>query len=125
MPGAHVPSTGTSRVHLSIAGAYWRGDEKNRMLQRIYGTAFGSPKRSRLPQLPGRGEEARPPQARQGPSCSCCRGGGARPRHHMPKGGRLRSLIEEFSCILAGYDIVYGPSILRAAWEISGHMDNF
>jgi threonyl-tRNA synthetase len=131
--GPHVPSTGYIKAFklLSIAGAYWRGDEKNRMLQRIYGTAFGSPKelKAYLDFL----EEAKKRDHRKlgrelelfmfaddvGPGLVI----------YMPKGGRLRSLIEEFEKKLhfrRGYDIVYGPSILRGRlWEISGHMDNY
>ncbi|HPW68807.1 MAG TPA: threonine--tRNA ligase [Deltaproteobacteria bacterium] len=131
--GPHVPSTGYIKAFklLSIAGAYWRGDEKNRMLQRIYGTAFGSPKelKNHLNFL----EEAKKRDHRKlgreldlfmfsddaGPGLVI----------YMPKGGRLRSLIEEFEKKLhfrRGYDIVYGPNILRGRlWEISGHMDNY
>ena len=131
--GPHVPSTGHVRAFklLSIAGAYWRGDEKNRMLQRIYGTAFGSPKelKAHLNFL----EEAKKRDHRKlgkelelfmfadeaGPGLVI----------YLPKGGRLRSLIEDFEKKLhfrRGYDIVYGPSILRGRlWEISGHMDNY
>ncbi|HPL86280.1 MAG TPA: threonine--tRNA ligase [Deltaproteobacteria bacterium] len=131
--GPHVPSTGHIKAFklLSIAGAYWRGDEKNRMLQRIYGTAFGSPKA--LKDYLNFLEEAKKRDHRKlgrelelfmfadeaGPGLVI----------YMPKGGRLRSLIEEFEKKLhfrRGYDIVYGPSILRGRlWEISGHMDNY
>ncbi len=131
--GPHVPSTGYIKAFklLSIAGAYWRGDEKNQMLQRIYGTAFSSPKelKNYLDFL----EEAKKRDHRKlgreldlfmfsddaGPGLVI----------YMPKGGRLRSLIEEFEKKLhfrRGYDIVYGPNILRGRlWEISGHMDNY
>jgi threonyl-tRNA synthetase len=131
--GPHVPSTGHIKAFklLSIAGAYWRGDEKNRMLQRIYGTAFSSPKA--LKEYLNFLEEAKKRDHRKlgrelelfmfaeeaGPGLVI----------YMPKGGRLRSLIEEFEKKLhfrRGYDIVYGPSILRGKlWEISGHMDNY
>ena len=48
MPGPHLPSTGRIKAFklLSVAGAYWRGNSKNKMLQRIYGTAF--PKKADL-----------------------------------------------------------------------------
>jgi len=131
--GPHVPSTGHIKAFklLSIAGAYWRGDEKNRMLQRIYGTAFGSPKalkdylnfleeaKKRDHRKLGRELELFMFAEEAGPGLVI----------YMPKGGRLRSLIEEFEKKLhfrRGYDIVYGPSILRGRlWEISGHMDNY
>jgi threonyl-tRNA synthetase len=131
--GPHVPSTGHLKAFklLSVAGAYWRGDEKNKMLQRIYGTAFSSPKE--LQQYLNFMEEARKRDHRKlgkelelfmfsedvGPGFVI----------YMPKGGRLRSILEEFEKKLhfkKGYDIVYGPSILRGKmWEISGHMDNY
>jgi threonyl-tRNA synthetase len=131
--GPHVPSTGFLKAFklLSVAGAYWRGDERNKMLQRIYGTAFATPKE--LQQHLSFLEEARKRDHRKlgrelelfmfsedvGPGFVI----------YMPKGGRLRSLLEEFEKKLhfrKGYDIVYGPSILRGKmWEISGHMDNY
>ncbi|HQI00995.1 MAG TPA: threonine--tRNA ligase [Deltaproteobacteria bacterium] len=131
--GPHVPSTGYIKAFklLSVAGAYWRGNENNRMLQRIYGTAFTSPKalKEHLNFL----EEARKRDHRRlgrelelfmfsedaGPGLVI----------YMPKGGMLRSLIEDFEKRLhfrKGYEIVYGPNILRGRlWEISGHMDNY
>ena len=131
--GPHVPSTGYLKAFklLSVAGAYWRGDEHNKMLQRIYGTAFSSPKE--LQQYLNFLEEARKRDHRKlgrelelfmfsddvGPGIVI----------YMPKGGRLRSILEDFEKKLhfrRGYDIVYGPSILRGKmWEISGHMDNY
>jgi threonyl-tRNA synthetase len=131
--GPHVPSTGHVKAFklMSVAGAYWRGDEKNKMLQRIYGTAFASPKE--LKEYLNLLEEAKKRDHRKlgrelelfmfsedaGPGLVI----------YMPKGGMLRSLIEEFEKKLhfrRGYDIVYGPAILRGRlWEISGHMDNY
>jgi threonyl-tRNA synthetase len=67
--GPHVPRTGAlGAVKLvSVAGAYWRGDERNPMLQRIYGTAFPDPEGPRRAhEAPRRGEGARPQEARQG-----------------------------------------------------------
>ncbi|MCE5273530.1 MAG: threonine--tRNA ligase [Deltaproteobacteria bacterium] len=131
--GPHVPATGYLKAFklLSVAGAYWRGDERNRMLQRIYGTAFPVPKdlRAYLTFL----EEAKKRDHRKlgrelelfmfsedlGPGMVI----------YMPKGGRLRTILEDFEKKIhfkRGYDIVYGPSILRGRmWEISGHMDNY
>jgi threonyl-tRNA synthetase len=131
--GPHVPSTGFLKAYklLSVAGAYWRGDERNKMLQRIYGTAFSSPKE--LQQYLNFLEEARKRDHRKlgkelelfmfsedvGPGIVI----------YMPKGGRLRTILEDFERKLhfrRGYDIVYGPSILRGKmWETSGHMDNY
>ena len=131
--GPHVPSTGYIKAFklLSVAGAYWRGDERNKMLQRIYGTAFSSEKalHDHLTFL----EEAKKRDHRRlgrelelfmisddiGPGLVV----------YLPKGGILRSILEEFEKKLHlknGYQIVYGPSLLRGKlWEISGHMDNY
>jgi threonyl-tRNA synthetase len=131
--GPHVPSTGYVKAFklLSVAGAYWRGDEKNKMLQRIYGTAFAS--KDALKDYLNFIEEAKKRDHRRlgrelelfmisddiGPGMVV----------FMPKGGILRSILEEFEKKLHlknGYDIVYGPSLLRGKlWEISGHMDNY
>jgi len=131
--GPHIPSTGYIKAFklLSIAGAYWRGDERNKMLQRIYGTAFSTPKA--LKQHLAFLEEAKKRDHRKlgrelelfmthediGPGMII----------YLPKGGKLRSLLEDFEKRLhfkRGYDIVYGPSILRGRlWEISGHMENY
>jgi threonyl-tRNA synthetase len=85
-----VPDTSKIKAFklLSIAGAYWKGDEHNKQLQRIYGTP-SSPKGSRrLPQAGGRGQEARPPQARQG-ARPVQHPGTGRPRPHLlPSQGR-------------------------------------
>ena len=81
--GPHVPDTSKIKAFklLSIAGAYWKGDEHNKQLQRIYGTAFFTPEGpGRVPQAARRGQEARPPQAGQG----------ARPVQH-PGAGRARA----------------------------------
>ena len=131
--GPHVPSTGYVKASklLSVAGAYWRGDEKNKMLQRIYGTAFAS--KDALKEYLNFLEEAKKRDHRRlgkelelfminddiGPGMVV----------FMPKGGLLRSILEDFEKRLHlknGYDIVYGPSLLRGRlWEISGHMDNY
>ena len=64
--GPHVPSTGKLKAFklMKVAGAYWRGDSRNEMLQRIYGTAWADEKALKaVPDTPGRSREARPPQA--------------------------------------------------------------
>jgi len=131
--GPHVPSTGYIKAFklLSVAGAYWRGSEKNKMLQRIYGTAFAS--KDALKEYLNFVEEAKKRDHRKlgkelelfmindeaGPGLVI----------YLPKGGMLRYLIEEFDRKLHlrnGYQIVNGPYILRGRlWEISGHMDNY
>ncbi len=129
--GPHVE--GTSGIPamklLSVAGAYWRGDEKRPMLQRIYGTAFES--EAELTEHLERLEEAERRDHR-----TLGRQLGLFSVHEEigpglivwhPKGGRIRSIIEDYWKDLhyrLGYDIVYSPHIGRAQlWETSGHLD--
>ncbi len=131
--GPHVPSTGRLQVYklLSVAGAYWRGDERNRMLQRVYGTAFSDKKalKRRLRLL----EEARKRDHRKlGRELDLFSideevGPGLVIWH--PKGALLRTIIEDFERrehLRRGYQIVMGPQMLRRElWERSGHYDNY
>ncbi|UQZ88377.1 threonine--tRNA ligase [Deltaproteobacteria bacterium Smac51] len=131
--GPHIPDTswGAAFKLLSVAGAYWRGDEHRPMLQRIYGTAFfnGKDLQQHLHML----EEAkRRDHRRLGKdldlfSISDEVGGGLIIWH--PKGALLRVTLEEFERqehLRRGYDIVMGPQILRAElWKKSGHWDNY
>ena len=131
--GPHVPSTGRLRHFklLSVAGAYWRGDERRRMLQRIYGTAFFTKKdlRTHLHRL----EEAKKRdhrvlgkrldlfsiQEEVGPGLVLWH----------PKGGRVRRIIEDFlrdTLVEHGYEIVYTPHVAsEELYRISGHLDVF
>ena len=129
--GPHVESTGKIPAFklLSVAGAYWRGDEKRPMLQRIYGTAFES--QDALDEHLHRLEEARRRDHRllgreldlfsihdeTGPGLIIWH----------PKGSRIRGIIEDFwkqEHYSAGYDLVYTPHIGRSnLWETSGHLD--
>jgi len=131
--GPHVPNTGKLKAFklLSIAGAYWRGDEKNRMLQRIYGTAFVDKKE--LEAYLHRLEEAKRRDHRKLGreldlfSFSDEVGPGFAIWH--PKGAMLRTLLEDFERkehLKRGYDIVVGPQILKTElWQRSGHYDNY
>ena len=131
--GPHLPSTSKIKAFklLSIAGAYWRGDEKNRMLQRIYGTAFADKKE--LAAYLNRMEEAKRRDHRKlGKdldlfSFSDDAGAGLVIWH--PKGAMLRTLLEDFERrehLKRGYDIVLGPQILKKElWECSGHYENY
>ncbi len=131
--GPHVPSSGSiGAVRLmSIAGAYWRGDEKNPMLQRIYGTSF--PDRKDLAAYLHRLEEAKKRDHRKLGreldlfSFSDEVGPGMVIWH--PKGAILRYLVEEFERrehLARGYQIVFGPRLLREElWKRSGHYDNY
>jgi threonyl-tRNA synthetase len=131
--GPHLPSTAFCRAFklISIAGAYWRGDEKNKMLQRIYGTAFADKKEleAHLERL----EEAKRRDHRKlGKeldlfSFSDEVGAGLVIWH--PKGAMLRTVLEDFERkehLKRGYDIVVGPQILKTElWQRSGHYDNY
>ena len=131
--GPHVPATGALKHFklLSGAGAYWRGDEKRQMLQRIYGTAFF--KKSHLTEHLERLEEAKKrdhrvlgreldlfsTDARIGPGLILWH----------PKGAIIRNEVEQFEQELIlrhGYDIVYTPHVMsERIFEISGHLENF
>ncbi len=130
--GPHVPSTGFVKhiKLLSIAGAYWRGDEKREMLTRIYGIAFQSEKEMKeyLKNL----EEAKKRDHRVlGKQLELFSifpdEGGAGLVYWLPKGATLRRVIEDFwkeEHIKRGYQMVYIPHIARAElWKTSGHYD--
>lgn len=131
--GPHLPTTSKIKAFklLSIAGAYWRGDEKNRMLQRIYGTAFIDKKE--LDAYLHRLEEAKRRDHRKLGreldlfSFSDEVGAGFAIWH--PKGAMLRTILENFERKehqKRGYDIVVGPQILKTElWQRSGHYENY
>jgi threonyl-tRNA synthetase len=131
--GPHVENTGEINPDavklLNVAGAYWRGDEKRPMLQRIYGTAWESA--DDLEQYMWKLEEARKRDHRRLGrdldlfSVSEDVGPGLILWH--PKGGMVRKLAEEY-CMQehesGGYEFVYSPHIGKAQlWETSGHLD--
>jgi len=113
---------------LNVAGAYWRGDEKRPMLQRIYGTAWSKP--DELKDYLWRLEEAKKRDHRKiGQELDLYSineeiGAGLILWH--PKGGRIRKLIENFwseEHEANGYEFVYTPHIGKAQlWETSGHL---
>ena len=129
--GPHVPSTGSIKAFklLSIAGAYWRGNEKNKMLQRIYGTAFDKEKdlKDYLVFL----EEVKKRDHRKlGKeldlfSISEDIGPGLILWH--PNGAIIRKTIEDFwrdEHYKAGYNLLYSPHIAKLnLWQRSGHLD--
>ncbi len=129
--GPHVPHTGRLGHFklMRVAGAYWRGDEKNPMLQRIYGTAW--PSKKELADYLHRLEEAEKRDHRKLAaeldllSFPEEIGGGLAVWH--PKGATVRKLMEDFSRQRheqGGYDFVYSPHIGRSTlWEVSGHLD--
>ncbi len=130
--GPHVPSTGKIKAFklLSVAGAYWRGDEKNPMLQRIYGTAF--PKKTALDEYLQKLEEARKRDHRklgkQLDLFSIQEEGPGFPFFH-PKGMVLRNILEDFwrkEHRKRGYQEIKTPIILHEKlWRQSGHWDHY
>lgn len=129
--GPHVNSTDEVKAFklLNAAGAYWRGDERRPMLQRIYGVAFST--REELEEHLNKIEEAAKRDHRRlgqeldlfsfheevGPGLV----------HWHPHGGRIRVLIEDYWRKMhyeGGYEIVFTPHIGRAnLWQTSGHVD--
>jgi len=131
--GPHVENTSQLKWNafklLSIAGAYWRGDENRPMLQRIYGTAWESKAdlRAYLDKL--KEIEARDHRrlAKQLDLYSVHEEAGAGLIYWHPKGGRIRTLAEDFwrqEHFANGYEILYTPHIGKAwLWQTSGHLD--
>jgi threonyl-tRNA synthetase len=133
--GPHVDNTGQINPKaiklMSIAGAYWRGDEHRPMLQRIYGTAWESPQA--MEEYLARLEEAKLRDHRRlGRELDLFSsndevGPGLILWH--PKGGMIRKVIEDFwgaEHEKWGYDFTYTPHIGRSTlWETSGHLVNY
>ncbi len=131
--GPHIPSTGMVRAFklLNVAGAYWRGDEKNKMLQRIYGTGFAT--QEELDNYLRLIEEAKKRDHRRlGRELDLFQindeaGPGLVIFH--PKGALLRTIIEDWEKkehLKRGYGIVMGPQILKGdLWKKSGHFDHY
>ncbi|MGQ9696030.1 MAG: threonine--tRNA ligase [Thermodesulfobacteriota bacterium] len=131
--GPHLSSTGKIRAFklTSVAGAYWHGDERNKMLQRIYGTAF--PSAEHLEKYLRRLEEARRRDHRRlGKELdlfSINEEAGAGLVIYHPKGAILRMILEDFEKkehLKRGYQLVIGPQILKLdLWKRSGHFDHY
>lgn len=130
--GPHVPSTGRikSVKLLSLAGAYWRGSEKNKMLQRIYGTAF--PKKQDLEEYIFRIEEAKKRDHRklgQELKLFAVMDEGPGFPFFFPKGMVIRNELENYWRQIHrkwGYQELKTPIILsRELWERSGHWFNY
>lgn len=129
--GPHLPSTGRVKAFklISVAGSYWRGNEKNKMLQRIYGTSFFAKKE--LEEHLHKLEEAKKRDHRRlGKELDLFSmddeiGAGLINWH--PKGSVIRYTIENFwreEHYKNGYQIVYSPHIAKVnLWHTSGHMD--
>ncbi len=129
--GPHVERTGQVRAFklMNVAGAYWRGSERNPMLQRIYGALFETEEelQSHLEQI----EEAfRRDHRRLGRELdlfSFHEEYGPGLVYWHPKGGRMRTIIEDFwrqEHYRAGYELVYSPHLGKSTlWQTSGHLD--
>jgi threonyl-tRNA synthetase len=127
--GPHVPATGRVKAFkvMSIAGAYWLGDEDNPQLQRIYGTAFFSSKE--MDQHFARLEEAQRRDHRvlgkQLDLFSIQELAGPGLIFWHPKGAMIRRIMEDWmrdECLRRGYDLVYTPHVARVnLWQTSGH----
>ncbi len=127
--GPHVPDTSKIKAFklLSIAGAYWKGNEKNKQLQRIYGTAWFTKKE--LDEYLNKLEEAKKRDHRKlGQeldlfSIQELAGPGLIFFH--PKGGIVRKQLEDWmrdAYLKRGYSLVYTPHVMRRQlWETSGH----
>lgn len=131
--GPHLPSTGRVKSFklLSIAGAYWRGNSDNEMLQRIYATAW--PKSSQLDEYLQRLEEAKRRDHRrigreQKLFTSAKEVGQGLPLW-LPNGSKIRRTIERYIVDLEeslGYDHVYTPHLGSVElYKISGHWDHY
>ena len=129
--GPHINSTGGIKAFklVSIAGAYWRGDEHCPMLQRIYGVAFDT-KEALDEHLKKLEEAARRDHRKLGKELdlfSIHEEAGPGLVHWHPKGAVIRRVIEDFwkdEHCKRGYDIVYTPHIAKVGlWQTSGHWD--
>ena len=129
--GPHLPSTGRLKAYklTTQAGAYWRGDEKNKMLQRIYGVAFAE-KHELAEHLKMLEEAKKRDHRRLGKdldlfSMNEDTGPGLVLWH--PKGAMVRHLIEDFwkkQHIRGGYDLINTPHVAKVdLWKKSGHWD--
>ncbi len=131
--GPHIPSTGRIKAFklLSVSGTYWRGDVRNQVLQRIYGTVFPDPEglKNYLRML----EEARKRDhrklGRELDLFSLSEEAGPGLVIYHPKGAVLRTVLEDFEKkehLKRGYQIVIGPQLLKLdLWKRSGHFENY
>ena len=127
--GPHIPSTGRIKAFklMSIAGAYWLGDEKNQQLQRIYGTSF--PNKKQLEEHMHKIEEAKRRDHRvigkQLDLFSIQDLAGPGLIFWHPKGGLIRKLMEDWmrdEYLKRGYSLVHTPHVARVdLWKTSGH----
>lgn len=128
--GPHLPSVGKIKnvKLLTVSGSYWRGDEKNKQLQRIYGISF--PKKKMLDEYLTFLEEAKKRDHRkigkQLDLFSIHEEAGAGLIYWHPKGARIRLEVEDFwrkAHLENGYELLYSPHLGKSwLWETSGHL---
>jgi len=131
--GPHVPHSGFIKTFkiLSVAGAYWRGDEKNDMLSRLYGTAFLDEK-SLKAYLHNLEEAKRRDHRKVGRELNLFtfqEEVAPGMVFWLPKGMLVRTILEDFwrkEHLKRNYDLVQGPQLLRTeTWKKSGHYENY
>lgn len=130
--GPHVPSTGKLKVFklMKLAGAYWRGDSKNEMLQRVYGTAFAK-KEDQEAYLHMLEEAEKRDHRKLGKSLDLFHFQDEAPGlvFWHPKGWTIWQQVEQYMRKVyqeCGYQEVKGPQILdRTLWEKTGHWENY
>ena len=131
--GPHIPSMGRIKAFklLSVAGAYWKGDERNARLQRIYGTSFFSAKdlRKHLNRLEEAKKRDHRKLGKQLDLYSIQEEAGPGLIFWHPKGGTIRRLMEDWlrdQYVKRGYGLVYTPHVARHdLWKTSGHAEFF
>lgn len=130
--GPHVPSTGRIKAFklMKVSGAYWRGDSNNKMLQRVYGTAFA--KKDQLDDYLHMLEEAKKRDHRKlGTELGLFMFSEEAPGmpFYLPNGMTIRTELEDFARGLQrrrGYDEVRTPLMMNnRLWEQSGHWDHY
>ncbi|MBM4338056.1 MAG: threonine--tRNA ligase [Deltaproteobacteria bacterium] len=131
--GPHLPSTGKIKAFklLSVSGTYWRGDARNQVLQRIYGTAFPDPQglKDYLHMLEEAKKRDHRKLGRELDLFSLSDEAGPGLVIYHPKGALLRTILEDFEKkehLKRGYQIVIGPQLLKQdLWKKSGHFENY
>ncbi len=129
--GPHIPSMGRIKAFklMSVAGSYWKGDEKNQRLQRVYGTSFFSKKdlEAHLTQLEEAKKRDHRKLGRELDLFSVQETAGPGLIFWHPKGGLIRKIIEDWlreQYLQRGYGLVFTPHVAkRELWKISGHAD--
>ena len=131
--GVHIPTTGRLQVFklLSLAGAYWRGDSDNKMMQRVYGTAFFNKKdlKKHLKMLKEAKERDHRKLGKELELFMISQESGSGLPFWLPNGATIRRVIERYIVdkeISLGYDHVYTPVLAKTdLYKTSGHWDHY